>query len=130
MLNIPESSLRRYAVLFADYLSPSAHKRRRTYTDQDIATLGRIRDLAQRMPLDQIGPLLSVVETHEETANALALVPSIALAIEQAAAQSAQALQRIEQLEALQADQAEELRRLREWLALPWWRRFWGKPPQ
>jgi DNA-binding transcriptional MerR regulator len=134
MLKIPPSSLRRYSVAFASYLSPQAPHKKRTYNDSDIATLKRIKDLARKFPLDQIGPRLSVVEAQPaEQTSALALIPEIAARFEllendrqRTAQQVSELSARLERLEASSA----HAERLRAWAALPWYRRLFTPPPE
>ena len=58
-LNIPSSTLRRYARLFKEYLSPSAQQRRRKYTTTDLEIFEKIKTLsANGVLIDEIGPLL------------------------------------------------------------------------
>ena len=58
-LDIPSSTLRRYARLFGKYLSPSAQGRRRQYTEQDLEILQKIKTAsAEGVPIEEIGPLL------------------------------------------------------------------------
>ena len=67
-LDIKPSTLRRYARLFAEYLSPSAQGRRRKYTDQDLEILQKIKTLAgDGMPIAEIGPLLAEMPIDHET---------------------------------------------------------------
>ena len=59
-LNIPSSTLRRYARLFKEYLSPSAQRRRRKYTTIDLEIFEKIKTLsAEGVLIDEMGPLLA-----------------------------------------------------------------------
>ena len=59
-LNIPSSTLRRYARLFSKYLSPSAQGRRRKYTTIDLEIFEKIKTLsAEGVLIDEMGPLLA-----------------------------------------------------------------------
>ena len=125
MLQIPGSSLRRYAALFADRLSLTARRRKRLYTDQEILTLQKVRDLAgQGLTVTQIAERLDVVVDQEPPANALALLPSILQEFEEIRSRLAQMeTDQQSQLDALrvQVDQlAQELERQRR----PWWKRL------
>ncbi len=61
-LDISPATLRRWADKFADYLSPQAHGKKRSYTAGDLDTLRRIRDLsAQGVRLDAIPERLQLV---------------------------------------------------------------------
>ena len=79
LLSLPGSTLRRYAKVYADYLSQEANQARRNYTEQDISTLARIRDLSQlRRSVDEIKDQLQLVvddggEDGQEDITALAL---------------------------------------------------------
>jgi len=87
MLKIPQSTLRRYAQQYADHLSEHATKQRnRRYTEQDIATLARARELLRegKSP-EQVNNLLGVVgSTNANPDTALALIPSISQALTEA----------------------------------------------
>ena len=79
LLSLPGSTLRRYAKVYADYLSQEANQARRNYTEQDISTLARIRDLSQlRRSVDEIKDQLQLVvddggDDGQENITALAL---------------------------------------------------------
>jgi DNA-binding transcriptional MerR regulator len=125
LLQIPPSSLRRYVTEFGEYLSTSAQQsKRRDYTDQDIATIARIRELtAQGLTSEDIKPQLDktvVQDQDQETALTLPIV-----------IQKFQDL--THQLETIQDQanqQAQQLEKLRTWAALPWWKRLFTRPPQ
>ena len=70
-LNMPGSTLRRYARLFKDYLSPTAQLRRRKYTPQDIEIFEKVRNLsAEGVPIDDIsGHLDNMPIDHEPIAE-------------------------------------------------------------
>ena len=124
MLGIPPSTLRRYSVLFAAFLSTQRKGKKRTYSDDDISTLKRIKELARKMPIDQVGPRLGVVDDQPTApGSSLALIPEIAA--------------RFERLEADRQSTAKEVSELRErldalagWAALPWWKRLFNPPPK
>lgn len=87
MLKIPTSTLRRYAQQYADHLSEHATKQRnRRYTEQDIATLARARELLREGKAPkQVNELLSVVSDAEPSPEqTLALIPSISQALTEA----------------------------------------------
>ena len=66
-LNIPSSTLRRYARLFSKYLSPSAQQRRRKYTSTDLEIFEKIKTLsADGVLIDEIGPLLDEMPIDHE----------------------------------------------------------------
>ena len=123
MLKIPPSSLRRYSSYFASYLSPQSPGRKRSYTDSDIVILGKIKELTRKLPLDQIGPRLPLVEEPPPPENSLALIPGIAREFE-----------RIDTgLSSLRASWEEDHKRLEKitaWARLPWWRKLFTSPPE
>lgn len=134
MLQIPPSTLRRYSVLFAAHLSPQKEGKKRVYTDQDITILKRIKDLSHKMPIDQIGPRLVIVDDpppapKEETSS---LLPEIFARFDWLEADRQKTAKEISELttrlERLEADNA-HTERLKAWAALPWWQRLFIPPP-
>src|SRR3990172_3813398 len=122
MLDIPASSLRRYATIFAQFLDQGARRRKRLYTDQDILTLRRVRDFAAHgLTTGQIAQRLEVVEVDQPN-NALALLPNVLREFEILHSMQSDQDQRIEQLRSEIEQLREEIRQQRR----PWWRR-WGK---
>lgn len=135
LLNIPVSSLRRYAVDYADMLSASAaHEgKKRRYTDNDVLTLRRIRVLvAQKKTPDEVRGLLQVVaslppdeQVTPPADRALAVaypelleqLEFIKSALASKDAQISELLARVNALE--QAAQGEHERQ-----AMPWYKRF------
>ncbi len=67
MLEIPPSTLRRYVKDYPEHLSKTATKKRgRRYTEADIATLARAREMLQQAPdPEEVGKLLAVVSLPE-----------------------------------------------------------------
>ena len=134
MLKIPASTLRRYSVLFAAHLSPQRQGKKRTYSEADILILQRIKDLSRKMPIDQIGPRLAVVEDQPTApGSTLALIPEIAARFELLEADRQKTAKQVSELsarlETLEADRA-RFERLATWAALPWWRRLFTPPPE
>lgn len=82
MLKIPASTVRRYASIYTDYLSfKHSQGRKREYTDQDIVTLARIRDLSNEgFNHNQIKDRITIIDHQEENpiTKSLDLIPSIA----------------------------------------------------
>lgn len=87
MLEIPASTLRRYAQHFKAQLSENATKQRgRRYTEQDIALLAQARELINsgKTP-EQAAQLLAVIgEEQPPPSTALAMIPSISQALSEA----------------------------------------------
>lgn len=129
MLKIPPSTLRRYAAFFAAYLSPQAPGKKRSYSDSDIVTLGKIKELSRKLPLAQIGPRLPVVEEQPPPESSLALIPTIAKELERLDTERQAVTKGLDELRAaFQADH-ERLERWQKWAALPWWKRLFISPP-
>ena len=89
MLGIPESTLRRYAVIFADQLSSQDGRKHRAYTSSDVLIFRQVRDLsASNLQLSDIPGRLAIVndtgQDKESKPSALALVPDIAADLEEA----------------------------------------------
>jgi len=79
LLSLPGSTLRRYAKVYADYLSQEANQKRRNYIEQDITTLARIRDLSQlRRSVDEIKDELQLVVDDDQN-NDQADITALAL---------------------------------------------------
>lgn len=140
MLNIPPSTLRFYSKRFANLLTPKGERKHRLYTDQDIATIKIIRDLAKAgTPLDLIESKIQVMpkpETSRPVENSLALVPAIAAEIANAQETANAAKAQADQLARLVDDltnrldqQQEQLDQFNEYFSLPWWKRIFSHPP-
>jgi len=125
-LNIPSSTIRRWAVRFADMLSPQDSKKR-MYTLDDLDTFRRIRDYSkQGKSLDNIADKLKIVrarvETEQQPETGLIVHPEVAKVLSRIS-ESNIALQL--QLDKLQ----EQHNRLLAWLMLPWWKRLFRQMP-
>jgi DNA-binding transcriptional MerR regulator len=129
MLKIPPSTLRRYSSVFAAYLSPQLKSKKRSYTDGDIVTLQRIKELARKLPLDQVGPLLTVVEEQPAPESSLSLIPTINRELQRLDTGQAGIVREIEELRAAFAADHSRLIDLEKYLALPWWVRLFRRPP-
>ena len=137
MLTIPASTLRRYAVLFADHLSPTGNRknRRRDYTQTDILTFQRIRDMiGQGLSTEEIAARLPLVDNAPASNNALALVPEIAARFESLAASVARLPELENQIatlaELVQSERAARLaleNELREYRDTPWYKRVFRR---
>jgi len=131
VLQIHKRTLRRWSVLFANALSPSAGAtgKKRFYNSADIQTLRRVEKLKKDgMQLSEIASVLPVVPADEDQPNPLILAPEANLALGQVI-ERARAIgdELIDQDERL-VDQNERLRRIEEFMRLPWYRRLFKKP--
>ena len=136
MLNIPASTLRRYAKQFSEHLSESANKSRgREYSESDIATLGRARELLRSHSPEDTNNLLSVMaDEPPEPDSSLALIPSISEALTELtdAARSLRAevdtikesQAQSDERQALTDEQLAEVLKKLEHLEQPWYRRI------
>jgi DNA-binding transcriptional MerR regulator len=140
-LDVPPSTLRRWAGRFADHLSPQPSGRgHRSYTVDDLNTFRRIRDLSgQGVLLDDIAKRLDVVDPPPDDTTDLITTEGYSRMLDYAVntLQSMQSTitdqgQRITRLESRIIDAGQkddqELKRLRKWAALPWYKRIF-KPP-
>ena len=87
MLNIPPSTLRRYANHFSSHLSEHARRERgRRYDEQDISILARARELLNEgHSPDKTNELLALVAAEQPSPEStLALIPSISQALSEA----------------------------------------------
>ena len=120
-LNIPSSTLRRYARLFKEYLSPSAQQRRRKYTTTDLEIFEKIKTLsANGVLIDEIGPLLDempidhaeIIEGESQERAIVPVNPEVIRKFDNVDNKLDQLLAEIAQLRA----DLEEARK-------PWWRK-------
>ena len=137
MLDIPASSLRRYAKEFEVCLSPTARRknRRRAYTQDDILNFRKIRELSgQGLSTEEIIAKLQIVESEPVEKDVLSLIPEVAREIEQLRA----GLARIPELERQLAELNEKLLHERAMLRSlnsefqdyklqPWYKKFFSK---
>lgn len=147
MLKIPPSTLRRYASQFSAHLSEHATKQRsRRYTEQDIATLARARELlSEGKSPEQALSLLAVMRTEEQTPDkTLALIPSISQALTEALDTARLLRSQVSELSEHQNQQDERMsdaeRKLAEMAAklellereqqTPWYRKLFKRPQE
>jgi len=124
LINIPPSSLRRYVVLYADYLSPAARKRPRSYNQADLTTIARVKELlSQGILVKDVPSVLEseqgqILDQDQNESTALTL-PGLILQLQdmQAAFDN-------------QAAQLDQLQNRITWLELPFYRRIGKKPPE
>lgn len=125
MLNIPASTVRRYASIYIDYLSfKHLPGRKREYTDQDISTMARIRDLSNDgLNLKQIKERLSIVDHQEENqiSKSLELIPSIAKQLQAFIDYEHSTNEKIDLL-------FKRIEDLENFINLPWYKKIGKKP--
>lgn len=122
LLDVPASTIRRWAKRFSHRLSSGAQRRKRTYDQNDLDTFARIRDLsAQNYTLDEIDGMLGdiVHQTSSDQQRAITL-PGV--------------LREINGMSGRIEDHDRELRSLRQRLErlekesqLPWWKRIFRR---
>lgn len=123
-LNVPSSTIRRWAVRFEDVLSKQDSKKR-MYTMEDLDTFRKIRDYSkQGKSLDNIADKLKIVSSkvdqEQKPETGLILHPELVSFMQNIAEQNV-ALQ-------LQANKLQEqVDKLTAWISLPWYKRI-GKP--
>ena len=123
-LNVPGSTIRRWALRFEAVLSKQVGKKR-VYTLQDVDTFRKIRDYSkQGRNLDAIEAELMLVMPRVKKADAVGLTvhPEVLRVINELNDQNV-AMQL--QLDKLQ----EQHNRLLAWLMLPWWKRLFRQRP-
>ncbi|MCB2173576.1 helix-turn-helix domain-containing protein [archaeon] len=127
MLQIPTSTIRRYSTVFVDYLS-FKHKpgRKRDYTDQDVNTLARIRDLSNSgLTHAQIKERLEVVEVKEDQPGSnLLLIPSIAKELQTFRDFQQSTSQRITDLTNQNESLIQRVNDLENFVSLPWYKKI------
>ena len=130
MLDIPPSSLRRLAIELKDFLSHQKGRHRR-YTEGDINTLRRVRELTgQGYTLARIKQELSIVEEPQQgRADSLSLVPTIAGKLARMDDLYRGVMSDLDTLRADHENDRARLQKLERWAALPWWKRLFSKPP-
>lgn len=128
-LNIPQSTLRRYASRFKDFISNQAGKNR-SYTLEDLEVFRRIREMSENgLSLDQIHELLPLANEEIESKALLAL-PDFTQALELARAKVAHLEQAIQIQEEKIQEQEERLARLEKHLNSPMLKRVFTKPKE
>ncbi len=114
-LNVPSSTIRRWAVHFKDVLSKQEGKKR-IYTLEDVDTFRRIRDFSkQGRNLDAIEAELRVFKPKVEPAEEKGLMihPEVLKVMQEINSQNIALQLQVDQLQA-QVD----------WLMLPWWKKI------
>lgn len=122
-LDVSTATVRRWSARYAHHLSPNTPGKKRTYTVDDLAVLTRVRDLsATGTPLAQIDQALAVTDTPAQS-SALIALSDFALSLQSARDQVAHLQLQLDQ-------QATRLDALTAWLALPFYKRWFAKPPR
>ena len=116
-LNVPSSTIRRWAVRFEDVLSKQDSKKR-MYTMEDLDTFRKIRDYSkQGKSLDNIADKLKIVSSkvnqEQKPETGLILHPELVSFMQNIAEQNIALQLQVDQLQA-QVD----------WLMLPWWKKI------
>ncbi|WP_333788520.1 MerR family transcriptional regulator [Lactobacillus acetotolerans] len=120
-LDVSSATVRRWSARFAHHLSPHTPGKKRSYTVDDLATLTRIRDMsASGTPLDQINQALIV--SDEPATNALITVADFAQSLQIASDRLASMQNKLDQTN-------DRLDALTAWLALPFFKRLFKRPP-
>lgn len=123
-LNVPSSTIRRWALRFEGVLSQQVGKRR-TYTLQDVDIFRKIRDYSkQGRNLDAIEAELKVFAPRVQPADAKGLTvhPEVLRVISELNSQNVAMQLQLDQLQA-------EHEKLLAWLMLPWWKRLFKRIP-
>ena len=122
-LDVSTATVRRWSARYAHHLSPNTPGKKRTYTVDVLAVLTRVRDLsATGTPLAQIDQALAVTDTPAQS-SALIALSDFALSLQSARDQVAHLQLQLDQ-------QATRLDALTAWLALPFYKRWFAKPPR
>lgn len=122
-LDVSTATLRRWSARYAYHLSPQTPGKKRSYTVDDLAVLTRVRDLsATGTPLAQIDQALAVTDIPAQS-SALIALSDFALSLQSARDQVAHLQLQLDQ-------QNTRLDALTAWLALPFYRRWFAKPPR
>ena len=123
MLDIAGSTLRRYAALFGEYLSSGARQRRRIYSEGDLETLIRVRELlADGTLIKDIPPKLELeldkVIDQEQESTALAL-PGLIIQLKD-----------MQEIFDRQASQIDQLQKRLDWIEQPFYKKIGRTPPE
>jgi len=123
-LDVSTATVRRWSVRFARHLSSNAPGKKRSYTVDDLAVLTRIRDMsASGTPLAQIDQALTVSNQNADQSTALITLTDFAQSLQFARDQIAHLQGQLDQQNA-------RLDALTAWLALPFFKRWFTKPPR
>lgn len=123
-LNVPSSTIRRWALRFEDVLSKQVGKRR-VYSLQDVDTFRKIRDFSkQGRNLDAIEAELKLAMPRVKKSDAVGLTvhPEVLRVINELNDQNVAMQLQLDRMQ-LQHD------KLLAWLMLPWWKRLFKQMP-
>lgn len=121
-LNVPASTIRRWAARFEKHLSLRKGKKR-SYTISDLDTFRKIRDLSNNgHGLKKIAEMLDVVEIPEDQSTALMNLADFVQALEMVNANMLQLQDKL-------IDQDQRIKDLEEWISTPFYKRIGKKPP-
>ena len=126
-LNVPGSTIRRWALRFEAVLSKQVGKKR-VYTLQDVDTFRKIRDYSkQGRNLDAIEAELMLVMPRVKKSDAVGLTvhPEVLRVINELNDQNVAMQLQLDKMKAQQDKQNE----LIAWLMLPWWKRLFRQMP-
>jgi len=128
-LNVPSSTIRRWAVRFEDVLSKQESKKR-MYTMEDLDTFRKIRDYSkQGKSLDNIADKLKIVaskvDQEQKPETGLVLHPELVSFMQNIAEQNVALQLQVDKMRVQQDKQNE----LIAWLMLPWWKRLFNQMP-
>ncbi len=121
-LTVPASTLRRWAGLFQNYLSPQKGKKRQ-YTFADIDIFRQVRDLSQQgFTADRIKEQLTLMPKADETEKSIMALTELVRELSIIQADNAR-------LQAQLSEQQKQLDAVMAWLRLPWYKRMTTKQP-
>ena len=115
------STVRRYAGLFANFLSPGAQpNRRRIYTETDLSTFILVRELlSDGILIADIPDHLDKVIDQDQPASTALTLPGLIVQ-----------LQDMQAAFDLQSSQLDQLQNRITWLETPFYKRIGKKPPE
>ena len=109
--------------MYADYLSPAARKRPRTYNQADLSTIARVKELLSQGTLVKDVPAIleseqgKIIDQDQPASTALTL-PGLIVQ-----------LQDMQAAFDLQSSQLDQLQKRLDWLETPFYKRIGKKPP-
>jgi DNA-binding transcriptional MerR regulator len=128
-LNVPASTIRRWAARFEKHLSPRKGKKR-SYTISDLDTFRKIRDLSNNgHGLKKIAEMLDVVEIPEDQSTGLMNLADFVQAFEMVNAQMLQLQDKLDEQNQKMDNQDQRIKDLEDWINTPFYKRIGKKPP-